>query len=194
MEEIKNVDESVIDSKKTDEEIAEEARLAEEAKAEELKQGQDAPTDTEVELAAVKVKLIETEKERDNYKTGLLKEKGKITEDDFINDENRETVDAVIDKKVKIALLDNQIIQDRQKEQELISKIVKENKELRVALKSKSQPTGASRGSGSEEEGKNKEFFTEEQKAEIFKKFPNIAKNPKGLETLKANIIKNRTK
>jgi len=189
MEENKNVDESAIDSTKTDEEIEEEK------KAEELKNSQDAPTDTEVELAALKIKLSDTEKERDNYKTGLLKERGKITEDDFINDENRETVDAVIDKKVKIALLDNQIVQDRQKEQELMNKIIKENRELKVALKSKAQPINASQGSGSEDRNNDKkEFFTEELKAEIFKKFPNLAKNPKGLETLKANIIKNREK
>jgi len=196
MEEIKNVDGSVIDLTKTDEELEEEKRLEEEKKKEEeLNRGQNAPTDIEVELAITKERLAKAEEERDNYKTGLLKEKGKITEDELINDENRETVNMVIDKRVKIALLDSQIVQDKIKERELTERLLKENKELRVALKSKSQPTNTGQGSGSDEDKEiKKDFFSKEQEAEIFAKFPNIAKNPKGLEMLKANILNNRTK
>ena len=159
---------------------------------EDVKQS-EVPTDTETELAAQKMEIDRLEKERSNYKTAALKDKGLLTEENFVNEENRETVKIVVDRAVNEAILNTQIVQARQKEQDLLAKILKENKELKVALKSKAQPTNASQGSGSGEESKV-DFFTKEQEEEIFKKFPNIAKNPKGLETLKANILKNRVK
>lgn len=152
------------------------------------------PTDTEVVLAAQTAEIERLEKERDGIKTARLKERGDLTEENFVNEENRETVKAVVDKAVKEALLSSQIVQARQKQEEYIAQLAKENKELKVALKSKAQPTNASQGSSSEAEESKVDFFTKEQEEEIFKKFPNIAKNPKGLETLKANILKNRVK
>jgi len=160
---------------------------------EDIKQS-EVPTDNEVKLAVQDELIISLTKERDNYKSAVLKDRGNLTEDNFVNEENLPTVEAVIDKIVSKKILDNQIVQAQQEKQKLLDAVLRENKELKVALKSKAQPVNASIGSGSESEDTSKEFFTEELKAEIFKKFPALAKNPKGLETLKANIIKNRAK
>lgn len=116
---------------------AETASTQEEVK----KEGADASTakEDELDMAEELVKSLEREvklrEERDNYKTGMLKAKGKLAEDDADDEE-----EVIVEKKTK----------DSSELVSVVKELLRRNKELETAVINKSQVSTAGQGAGSE--------------------------------------------
>lgn len=104
--------------------------------------------DLESEWKALMDAKIQAEKERDNYKNGLLVAKGKKSIADF-EEEEQETIQETIAKTVKQELAATKYGDLVRREQELIQRLVKENKELKTAQANRSQISTASIGTRS---------------------------------------------
>lgn len=124
-------------------------------------------------LSQTLLELEKTRKERDNYKTGLLKAKGKL-EDDTLSDEERfrviareeamRTHESLLEDKEK-GLTEN-IIKEYQE-------TLKENKELKVALHTRATlPTANAGGSQNRTDEAIKSFFSPEQREALKKRNP----------------------
>lgn len=138
------------------------------------------PTQSEVDLAA---ELEKTRLERDNYKRGLLKAKGKSEE---IDDIDEDKIQSIIDARIKEALESSKNEELEKREAELIEKLIKENKELKLAQANRSQVSSSGQGGGySEQKPTEDKFFSAEQLAELKKR----GVDP---EKVKENILKNR--
>lgn len=121
--------------------------------------------DAEALLAEANERITKLADERDNYKRGLLKAKGKLDEEDL--DPSREAdIEKMVDAKVKAALLETQYTAAQKERDELLSKIVKENKELRLAIKNK-PGGGTSSGGGSSGPKVSDNILSEEQEREL---------------------------
>lgn len=138
------------------------------------------PTSAEVDLAA-ELEAVRTE--RDNYKKGMLKSKGKLPEDE----ENQENLDEVIARKVQEALNSTRDADLEAREKAAIEKILKENRELKLATQNRSQiGAGAGQGASIESQPSTTDtFFSAEQLAEFKKR----KLDP---EKVKQNILRNR--
>ncbi len=109
--------------------------------------------------------LIQVRKERDNYKNGLLVSKGKKNIEEFSDDE-KESIQDVITRTVaeQIAATRNQDLD--KKEQALIEKLAKENRELKLAQRNRAQTSNISTGSKTDTTNTSKPSeFTAEQLA-----------------------------
>lgn len=142
----------------------------------------------EIDLAAEYEALLkENERinsEKENYKRGILKAKGKLPEEEELD----ESEDERIDRKVREQILSIREIETKQKEQEVIKKLIRQNKELKLTAQNRAQVSSASSGSSGEGKPESKqEYFTSEQLA-YFKK---RGINP---ETVKANLNKYKEK
>lgn len=132
--------------------------------------GVETKTTVAPEVDALKFELaqIEEEKkllavERDNYKRGLLKAKGKIEED--FGDEN-ETTDEKIARIVEEKLMHSREAQLEARKLEVMEKALKENAELKLSLKNRSQaPVG--QGTNNESMQVQDHFFSEQQIADL---------------------------
>lgn len=90
-------------------------------------------------------KLSKAEEERENYKRGMLKAKGKGEEDT-----DDDTGEDALFNKFKARLKDEEADVERKEATALTQKLIKQNKEMVEALKNKSQISGAPVGTGSE--------------------------------------------
>jgi hypothetical protein len=81
--------------------------------------------------------------ERENYRKGMLKAKGKLTEDD-----EPEDLETIIDRKVNEKLLNSQWIESQRRLEETAKKLARENKELKLAAINKAPKTSQGAGSG----------------------------------------------
>lgn len=138
-----------------------------------VKTEQPKAPEVEVDLLDEFQKVIEDNKklteERDNYKRGLLKrKKGEVEEDSIQLDE--EEVERRATERANEILANKKREENEQRQREIALKALKENRELKTALKnSKGIVTTATGTSQSEIEKDKNTFWTPEQLA-YFKK------------------------
>lgn len=106
--------------------------------------------------------------ERENYRLGMLKAKGKLPQDDAYTPD----IDSLVESKVKEVLekktFEEQIKANEEKQREILEKIRMENEELKNALKNGGISIPVSGGSNNDKpEAPKKEFFTAEQLADM---------------------------
>ena len=142
-----------------------------------------------VDPIAEKDKIIAAlREEKDNYKTVALKRLGKLPGDaDFLGDS-----ELSVQEQIKLALLDKEIeAQNRLKEEET-RKILKENAELKLALKNRLETSiGSSAGSNAVEVKDN--VFSTEQKLAMTERAKKLGVDPeKFIEKAKQNFLARR--
>lgn len=98
--------------------------------------------DAQTRIAELETEKAKLETERDNYKIGMLKAKGKIPE----FDEN-ESEDDKIRRISHETLADSRLADIAREQDAIIKKALIENKELKTALKNKPSTTAVSSGS-----------------------------------------------
>lgn len=113
-------------------------------------------------LEAKDAEIARLSEERDNYKKVALARKGKLAEDDSFF--AKEGIDEFIEDKVKNILADKELNKIQAERDNQLKQIIKENNELRLALKNR---PGTSLGgdSGSSVEVKDNVFSSEQLKA-----------------------------
>src|SRR6185312_1145563 len=100
--------------------------------------------DYEAELAKKDAEISQIKKEKENYRKGMLKAKGKIPDED----DNSSNVDEDIDSKVK-RLVQEQLLVTKEAQaiadkENLVKDLARKNKELTLALKNRGQVTSTS--------------------------------------------------
>jgi hypothetical protein len=124
-------------------------------------------------------------RERDNYRKGMLKAKGKKNPYD---DDDEPDMDEIIDRKVEEKILAKEEDKVRAERDQMVQKLAIENAELRKAVTNRAQVKGsAGEGANSEELEVKKEFFSKEQLEDL---------KAKGLdpEKVKENLLKYKNK
>jgi len=112
---------------------------------EEKKDGEVAVVETVVvdtKVTELEEKLAKMTEERDNYKTGLLQKKGKLPSEEVPEDVSEMSVA----EQVKLALMEEKISEARMGKEEEMKRILRENSELKLALKNR--PESSVGGSG----------------------------------------------
>jgi hypothetical protein len=146
-------------------------------------------TTTEVDYEAIlKQKddeLARVRTEKDNYRKGLLKAKGKLPDDyQSDTDDVEEDLNAKVSRLVQEQLLTTKEAQIQAEKDSLITNLARKNKELNLALKNRANVTSTSAQGSNEDkpEVKNDNFFSADQinslkakgwddkKIELFKK------------------------
>lgn len=143
-------------------------------------------TTTVVDDAEAKIAQLEADKaklivESANYKLGMLKAKGKVSED--LDETEDERIARIVNDKIsetKIAQIDTE-------KDVLVKKTLKENKELKLALQNKTKDPLATLGTHSEAQAVRDTTITPEQMA-AFKK---MGWTDKEIERYKRNLQKN---
>ncbi len=152
--------------------------------AEELNNVQTAPAEQALADLQAKYEALEAEKtqieaEKDNYRRGMLKAKGKVEDDDTQLEDEDERVRRII--REENARSNSTRIAEEQKQ--IVQTLLAKNKELAHALKNK-PGTGSGSGAGESVDTEVKDnFFSVEQLAEIKAKGLDPAK-------VKANFLK----
>lgn len=101
----------------------------------EIKQS-GAPETDELEMVSVLLdNLKKVEAERDNYRKGMLKAKGKISEPEDVQDD----LETVVRRVVQENLLSSKEAQIKNELEETLRKTARENRELKLALANRSQ-------------------------------------------------------
>lgn len=103
------------------------------------------PQDTQVEkteLELVQEQLAKAIEERDNYKTVALARKGKLPGDAEFFKEGKEG-ELSVAEQIRIALLEKEVEKGREAERQAQARLIKENNELRLALKNKTGSSGS---------------------------------------------------
>ena len=97
-------------------------------------------------LTLTQEKLAKAEQDRDNYKAVALKRLGKLPGDsEFLDKEG--SGELSVAEQVRLALLDREVEEARKEEKVATDKLIRENTELKLALKN--QPGSSLGGSGS---------------------------------------------
>lgn len=91
--------------------------------------------------------LAKAESDRDNYKTGLLKAKGKAGDDGV--DADADDFQDKVAQAVKLALADSEVVKNAEAAKTLTEQVIRRNRELETAMANKSQ--GATGGGTSSE-------------------------------------------
>lgn len=143
------------------------------------------------ELTLTQEKLIKVEEERDNYKAVALKRLGKLPGDaEFLNGDGASEL--TVAEQVRMALLDREVEQVRKEEKDATAKIIRENSELRLALKNTPGATQGGSGSGTSTEVKDN-VFSEAQLVDLRARALRLKADPeKFIENAKANILARR--
>ncbi len=150
------------------------------------------PTTTEVDYEAVLAQkdkeLSEVKQERENYRKGMLKAKGKLPEEEESDNSTPEGMEALIDRKVQEKFLSTREAQLQADKDAAIKALAKRNKELETALKNRGQVTSPSAAGSNQDrqEGKTDTYFSNEQISALRAKGYDDAK----IETLKKNMSK----
>lgn len=140
--------------------------------------------DAEATIARLEAEKAKIAQERDNYRVGMLKAKGKIPESVIENDEEIE------DKMKRIAMeamSESRLAEIAHEQDEIIKIALRENKELKLALKNNPSGKPLSTGTDSTLVSTNSGILSKEQ-IDLLK-----AKgwSDKKIELLKTNIRKN---
>lgn len=150
------------------------------------------PTTTEVDYEALlKQKddeLAQVRTEKDNYRKGLLKAKGKIPVDYQADTDEPEDAESMTRRIVQETLLSSKESQLQAEKDQALKAVLKRNKELEIALKNREQINSSS-GDGSNQEkpeGKKDNYFSNDQISALRAK----GYDDKKIETLKENMRK----
>lgn len=155
------------------------------------------PTATEVDyealLAEKDAELARVRDEKENYRKGMLKAKGKLPQDEGSddNDASPENLEAIVERKVQEKLLNTREAQIQAERDQALKAVLKRNKELELALKNRAQVASSS-GQGSnldKPEVKSDSFFSNDQIASLKAKGWSDEKIAK----LKENLVKTRS-
>ena len=149
------------------------------------------PTTTEVDYEAVlKQKddeLAQVKRDKENYRKGMLKAKGKLPDDSLDNEES-EDAESMTRRIVQETLLSTKEAQLQAEKDIALKAVLKRNKELEIALKNRGQITSTSaQGSNQERtEIKTDNYFSPEQLQALRAK----GYDDKKIEELKKNMSK----
>ncbi len=152
-----------------------------EVKKEESAASPDLQVDFAAQLAAKDAELAKLAAERDNYKTGMLKAKGKLPEDEIDNDD----VDTKIQKAVQEALYSESEKKLQAEKDAILQKALTENKELKVALQNKQGISTAPDGPAADDQITGDSFFSPAQVRELKAKGWSDEKIKKAAERMK---------
>lgn len=136
---------------------------------------QDAPLDTVVLLE----KLRKAESDRDNYRAGLLKYKGKSKDDE----------DFDMEEFVKLKVQEELATRDASVTESDLKRLLKERDEAFTALKNRSQISTGQQGASTDDTNKVSDNVLSEQKVAQFKK---MGWSDEKIDTYKQNLLKNR--
>ena len=141
-------------------------------------------------LTLTQEKLAKAEEERDNYKNVALKRLGKLPNDaEFLND--GEATELSVAEQVRLQLLEREVELANKEKSIAEAKLIKENAELRLALKN--QPGVSSSGSSSSSQEVKDNVFSEAQLADLRKRAARVNADPEAfIEKAKQNL-KNRS-
>src|SRR5574343_618290 len=103
-------------------------------------------------IAERDAKIAKLEEERDNYKAVALKRLGKLPGDaEFLADGDEEKKELPVSEQVRLALLDKEIEAEKKAKDDDFKRIVRENSELKLALKNRPETSlGGDNSSGGE--------------------------------------------
>ena len=143
--------------------------------------------DYEAELKRKDAELAQIRIEKENYRKGMLKAKGKLPEEETLDTSTPEGLDELVDRKVQERLLATKEAQAQADKDEFIAAMARKNKELTLALKNRGQVLNPAGQVSNQEkpEGRSDTFFSNEQlnalKAKGFddKKIEELKKNMK---------------
>jgi hypothetical protein len=144
--------------------------------------------DYEAVLAQKDAEIAKVREEKENYKRGLLKAKGKLPEDYQLDSDTPEDMETIIDRKVQEKFLSTKEAQLQAEKDNALKALLKRNKELEVALKNRGQISSSS-GQGSNQdkpEGKTDNYFSNDQIQALRAK----GFDEKKIEQLKKNLQK----
>lgn len=167
--------------------MTEEEKLAAEAKAQADKDAAIAEA-IEADPVAQKDALItKLTIERDNYKNVALKRLGKLSNDaDFIAGEDG--TEMTVAEQIKIALLDKEIDSEKKAKDELYTKTLRENAELKLALKNR--PQGSIGGDSTTTVAVKDNVLTDAQIADLTAKANRLKADPeKFIENFKKTLL-----
>ena len=164
--------------------------MADEKGAEVVTPAADAPVEKDV-LTLTQEKLAKAEEERDNYKAVALKRLGKLPGDaEFLDKDGNGELSVA--EQVRLALLDREVEQARKEEKAASDKIIRENAELRLALKNQPGASLGGSGSGASTEVKDN-VFSEAQLVELRKRAERLKTDPeKFIENAKTTFLARR--
>ncbi len=107
--------------------------------------------DYEAVLAQTKAELAKVRDERENYRKGMLKAKGKLSSEDSTDTESEGTTEALVERLVQEKFLSTREAQLQADSDATVMKLAKRNKELELALKNRASVTTVSaQGSNSD--------------------------------------------
>src|SRR5258708_3023789 len=148
------------------------------------------PTATEVDYEAILKhkddELLKVREEKENYRKGLLKAKGKLLDEDETDTQSSETTEQMMRRVAREELLSTKEAQLQAEKDDALKSVLKRNKELEIALKNRGQITSPS-GQGSNQdkpEGKIDNYFSNEQISALRAK----GYDDKKIEVLKSNM------
>ena len=130
--------------------------------------------------------------ERDNYKNVALKRLGKLPGDaEFLAGDSGNDQLSVAEQ-IRLALLDKEIASNKKAQEDETKRILKENSELRLALKNRPGASVASGDSGSSTEVKDN-VFSDAQIKDMTARAKRLNADPeKFIANAKANLLKHR--
>jgi hypothetical protein len=148
--------------------------------------------DTGAVVAEKDAKIAKLEEERDNYKAVALKRLGKLPNDgEFLSGDDDEKKEMSVAEQIRLALLDKEIESEKKAKEDELKRIIKENGELKLALKNRPD-TSLGGDSGSVVEVKDN-VFTADQINEMKKRATRLHLDPdKYIENAKRNFNAHR--
>lgn len=115
----------------------------------------ESPVSTEVDYEAIlaqkDAELQKVRDEKENYRKGMLKAKGKIPEESQSDTDEPEDLETIIDRKVQEKFLSTKEAQIQAEKDMALKAVLRQNRELQVALKNRGQITSTA-GAGSNQE------------------------------------------
>lgn len=146
----------------------------------------DTAPDYEKLLAEKNVALAKAKEERENYRRGMLKAKGKLPDSNKSGDETP-GLSELVAEEVKAQLLNTTEARLTAERDELNEKILKENRELRIAVANKGGVSNSPVGTGVEATQTPKDqFFSDAQITDLKKR----GWDDKKIDALRKNMAK----
>lgn len=144
--------------------------------------------DYEALLAAKDAEIAKVQEEKDNYRKGLLKAKGKLPDSDQSDAGEDEDIDARIDRRVNERLLETREAQLTLEKDQALKAVLKRNRELETALKNRGQVSTTSADGSNQDrpEGKKDSYFSNDQLSALRAK----GYDDRKIATLKENMSK----
>lgn len=146
--------------------------------------------DYEAELAKKDAEIAKVRDERENYKKGLLKAKGKLPDEDDNSLNDEEDIDSKVKRLVQEQLLETREAQTLAEKDVLVLNLAKKNKELTLALKNRAQVSSNS-GQGSNQEkveSKSDNILSNDQLSSLKAR----GWDDKKIEEYKKNLVRNQ--